>query len=124
MKGSSQEELFVFAAEATFDLMVSSRREYIPSIEVPISVEAPAVDGLMVRWLSELLFVFERRRLVLSRFFIDNIDERSVAGAAKGIPFDSTRHRQKLEIKAVTYHGLVVERGEGGLWRAEVLFDI
>ena len=124
VEGSSIEELFVSAAEATFDLMVSSKRPYIPSIEVPISVEASSVDSLMVRWLQELLFIFEKRRLVLSRFFIDSISEGAVSGAAKGIPFDSTRHRQKLDIKAVTYHNLVVGRDEGGLWRAEVIFDI
>lgn len=124
VEGSSLEELFLFSAEATFDLMVESKKKLIPSIEVPVKIEAPSVDVLLVRWLEELLFVFERRRLVLMRFFIDSISERALSGAAKGLPFDPTRHRQKMAIKAVTYHGLSVEKGEGGLFAAKIIFDI
>jgi len=124
VKGSSLEELFVFSAEATFDLMVESKKKLIPSIEVPVRIEAPSVDVLLVRWLQELLFVFERRRLVLMRFFIDSVSEKALSGAAKGLPFDPTRHRQKMAIKAVTYHNLEVQRGEGGLWQARIIFDI
>ena len=124
VKGSSLEELFVLAAEATFDLLIASRRAFIPSIEVPIIIEAPAIDQLLVRWLQELLFVFERRRLVLMKFWIDKVSETRLEGAAKGLPFDPTRHTQKLDIKAVTYHMIKVERGDGGLWHAQVIFDI
>ena len=124
VEGSSLEELFVSAAEATFDLLVESRRPFIPAIDVPVVIEAPAVDQLLVRWLQELLFVFEKRRLVLTKFWVDRISETSLAGVAKGLPFDSTRHRQKLEIKAVTYHRLRVARGDDNRWRAEVVFDV
>ena len=124
VEGSSLEELFVCAAEATFDLLVESRRQFIPAIEVSVEVEAPAIDQLLVRWLQELLFVFEKRRLVLTKFWIDRISETKLSGAAKGLPFDSTRHRQKLDIKAVTYHRLKVEQVPGNRWKAEILFDI
>ncbi|MFA4875525.1 MAG: archease [bacterium] len=124
VEGSSLEELFSSAAEALFDLMIESKREFIPSIEVSLEIEAPAVDQLLVRWLSELLFVFETRRLVLSKFWIDEIDERHVKASAKGLKFDSTRHSQKLGVKAVTYHRLSVKRDDRGRWRAEVIFDI
>ncbi|MFH1829602.1 MAG: archease [Pseudomonadota bacterium] len=124
VKGSSLEELFVHAAEAFFDLIVESKRSFIPSIDVPISIKAPSVDQLMVRWLSELLFVFETRRLVLSKFYIDEIDETHLDGLAKGLKFDSTRHDQKLDIKAVTYHKLLVEKTKDGKWKAEIIFDI
>jgi SHS2 domain-containing protein len=124
VEGASLEELFQAAAEATFDLMVESRRSYIPSIEVPISIEAPNADQLMVRWLQELLFIFDTRRLVLSKFYIDDIDATHLEGTAVGMKYDSTRHHQRLEIKAVTYHRLKVERTGEGRWRAEVIFDI
>jgi len=124
VEGSSLEELFSMAAGATFDLMIESKRSYIPSIEVPISVEAPNVDQLMVRWLQELLFVFDTRRLVLSKFYIDSVDATHLEGKAVGMKYDSTRHHQKLDIKAVTYHRLKVERVDDARWRAEIIFDI
>jgi len=123
VEADSLEELFSEAACATFDLMVEKKRDYVPAIDVPISIEAPSVDQLMVRWLSELLFVFDSRRLVLSKFYIDEIDERHLEGMAMGMKYDSTRHHQRMEIKAVTYHKLKVERTGDG-WVAEVIFDI
>ncbi len=124
VEGSSLEELFLSSAEAVFDLMVASKREYIPSIEVPVEVEAPALDQLLVRWLSELLFIFETRRLVLSKFWIDELDEHHVKASAKGLKFEASRHTQKLAVKAVTYHKLSVKQDERGRWHAEVIFDI
>ena len=124
VEGASLDELFVAAAEATFDLVVESKREFIPSIEVPISIDAPSVEQLLVRWLHEILFIFENRRLVLTKFWIDEIDERHLIGSAKGLKFDSTRHAQKLDIKAVTYHRLKVERDKGGRYHAQVIFDV
>jgi len=124
VEGDSLGELFSEAARATFEILIETRREYIPSIEVPVSIKAPSVDQLLVRWLQELLYVFDTRRLVLTKFYIDEIDEGSLEGMAMGIKYDSTRHHQKLEIKAVTYHRLKVAKGEGGRWKAEIIFDI
>jgi len=124
VEADSLPELFIEAASAMFDLMIEHRRRLIPSIEVPISVEAPSLDQLLVRWLSELLFVFENRRLVLSSFWIDEIGGGRLFGSAKGLKFDATRHARKMEIKAVTYHKIRVEQTGGGRWLAEVIFDI
>lgn len=124
VEAQSLGELFVESARAMFDLLIDSRREYIPSIEVPLEIEAPAIDQLMVRWLSELLFIFEKRRLVLSKFWIDEISGTKLRGAAKGMKFDSTRHVQKLDIKAVTYHRLEVQKDDFGGWHATVIFDV
>ena len=124
VKDSSLEGLFVETAAAMFDMMFEQKRGLIPSIEVPISVEAPSVDQLMVRWLSELLYTFESRRLVLTHFWIDEIDGGHLHGMAKGLKFDSTRCAQRLAIKAVTYHKLKIEEDDVGTWHAEVIFDI
>ena len=61
---------------------------------------------------------------MLTRFWIDRIDGRRLEGAAKGLKFDETRHTPKLVLKAVTYHGLKLEKGADGLWKAEVIFDL
>lgn len=124
VEGGTQDELFLRAAQAMFDVMVENKREFIPSIEVPIEINAPSIEQLFVRWLEELLFVFETRRLVLSNFWIDEINENCMRGLVKGAKFDSTRHVQKLAIKAVTYHKLSVKKDDDGKWRASVIFDI
>lgn len=123
VKGSSQEELFLHAAEAMFDILASSKKQLIPSIPYPVAVEGEGLDQLMVKWLQELHLAFDMRRLVLTHFWIDEISESRIIGGGKGLKFDDTRHRAGTQIKAVTYHQLRVEEKDGE-WVAEVIFDI
>jgi SHS2 domain-containing protein len=123
VKGSSQEELFLHAAEAMFDILASAKKQLIPSISYPVAVEAEGVDQLMVKWLQELHLAFDMRRLVLTHFWIDEISHNRVIGGGKGLKFDDSRHRAGTQIKAVTYHRLHVEE-KNGQWEAEVIFDI
>lgn len=123
VKGFSQEELFLHAAEAMFDILASSRKQLIPSISYPVMVEAEGVDQLMVKWLQELHLAFDMRRLVLTHFWIDEISQNRVIGGGKGLKFDDSRHRAGTQIKAVTYHRLRVEERDGQ-WEAEIIFDI
>ena len=114
VRSPSLEGLFVEAAAAMFDMMVEPKRALVPSIEVPVEVRAPTLDELMVRWLAELLYAFETRRLVLTNFWVDEVGDGRLVGSAKGLKFDSARHSQKLAIKAVTYHRIRVERADDG----------
>ena len=123
VKGSSQEELFLYAAEALFDILATPKRPLIPAITYPVAIEADSVDSLMVNWLQELHLAFDMRRLVLTHFWIDEITPTRVEGGGKGLKFDGTRHRLGMQIKAVTYHHLKVEE-KNGEWIAEVIFDI
>ena len=117
------EELFIRAAEAMFDVMVDSKPNLTANINVPIEVSAERPDELFVKWLQELLYIFDTRHLVLSSFYIDDISGTAVSGTAKGMKFDKLRHEVKRQIKAVTYHKLTLEKKEDA-WHATVIFDI
>ena len=47
----------------------------------------------------------------------------SIKAVARGEPVDPERHELDMEIKAITYHGLKVER-DGDGWLAEVIVDL
>lgn len=117
------EELFIRAAEAMFDVMIDSKPNLTANINVPIEVSAERPDELFVKWLQELLYIFDTRHLVLSGFYIDDISGTAVSGTAKGMKFDKLRHEVKRQIKAVTYHKLTLEK-KGDTWHATVIFDI
>jgi len=123
VKGSSLEELFLHAAEAMFDILAKPKKNLIPAVSYPVAIEAESVDRLLVRWLQELHLAYDMRRLVLTHFWIDDIDVTRVIGGGKGLKFDDTRHRAGTQIKAVTYHHLRVEQ-QDDTWVAEVIFDI
>ena len=52
------------------------------------------------------------------------VREAGLTATAFGEPFDPARHGIGREVKAVTYHGLSVERQPDGTWLAEVIVDI
>lgn len=119
--GETLKEAFENAAFGMFDLMVevagADERD-----EVKARVEADDVESLLVAFLNELLYVFETRRLVLSRFEITDWDEETYLVAhARGAPLKDQERR--VAIKACTYHDIRVERTAQG-FEVEVLFDV
>ena len=57
-----------------------------------------------------------------SRFTV-RVTEQGLQGKAWGEPLDRSRHELSHEVKAITYHGLRVEK-QDGKWLAEVIVDI
>ena len=120
--GRTREALFSHAAEAFFHAIISL--ETIQEKEERlIEVEAAALDELMVGWLSELLFLFDTETLLLRKFDITHLTNRSLKATVWGELMDPTRHEIKTGIKAVTYHQLYV-RQRAGIWEAQVIVDI
>lgn len=120
--GRDLRELFVNAAQAMFETIVDLGSVRAQE-EVTIEAHAEDQESLLVSWLSELLFIFETRRLLLAEFHVERIDQVHVKGRARGERFDPSRHTFYTEIKAVTYHQLRVEKANDH-WLARVLFDI
>lgn len=120
--GKTLKDLFVQAGRAFFDLMIG-----LPHIrdvaEVPIGVSAPDREGLLVAWLSELLFLFETRPFVFRDFIIRRLEPTALEAVGQGEPFDPGKHRVKQVFKAVTYHQLALWEEKGG-WKARVIFDL
>ena len=114
--------LFADAARAMFSVMVGDMRAVQPLEEVRITLGTDDLDALLRDWLGELLYTFHVRKLVFSDFTV-SVSDRGLQGVARGEPADAARHQLDVEIKAVTWHGLKVERfGDG--WLAEVIVDI
>jgi SHS2 domain-containing protein len=124
VEGENLAGLFVRTAEAFFDVQIQKKKQFSSPIDVPVSVKAANLEELLVRWLQELLYILETRHLVLSDFWIDEIDETHLMASAKGVKFDGTKHRVKLEIKAITCRGLEVRKADDGRWFAKVIFDV
>ncbi len=118
------DELFAEAARALFSVLLENpdateRREM-----VELQLHADDLAYLLVDWLRELLYIFETRHLALWDFQVKVNERRHVVDAlCAGEPLDWSKHRPGTEVKAITYHGLRVER-QGDGWVAEVILDI
>ncbi|TLZ54859.1 MAG: archease [Methanobacteriota archaeon] len=117
--GATLEELFENAAAGMSSLIVDLE-SVKPRGEVEVRVKADDLEGLLVNWLQELLFLHETQHLVFCEFDVA-IGGLDLTGRARGEAIDKRRHELKLAVKAVTYHRLKVDPEKGV---AEVIFDI
>ena len=127
--GDSLAELFANAAAGMFAIMadLDGVRQ---TEERRIEVEARDREGLMVRWLTELLYYLDAEELLLSRFVVDEVSDSRrgrtqahLRARVFGERIDPQRHRLHFGVKAVTRHMLEVAEEDGG-YRAQLLFDI
>jgi SHS2 domain-containing protein len=118
-------ELFGAAARALTDTI--TRLEAVASsVTELVTLEAPALDDLLVDFLNELLYRFEVRALLVSAVDLRVIERDgrwSVTGSVSGEPMDPVRHPTRVLVKGATYHGLHITCANG-TWRARVVFDI
>jgi SHS2 domain-containing protein len=122
VRGATLAELFSNAALGMFALM-AELAGVEERTERSLALDASDWDGLLVKWLSELLFFPDAEELLFSRFQIDLLEPYRLRARAYGEPIDRERHQLHFGVKAVTKHMLEV-RQEDGRWRAQVLFDI
>jgi SHS2 domain-containing protein len=116
-------QAFERAAAAMFDL-ISDLDRVGSGWRRSVHVEGRAGDreNLLIRWLTELLFLHESERVLLSSFTVRALSSVSVEADVAGEPIDREKHALKVEIKAPTYHDLALEEVPSG-WRVRVIFD-
>ena len=122
VKSPDLNSLFAESAKGFFSLIVSNLHDVAPRTRVEFHIEGHDLAYLLADWLSELLFTFESRRLLLSKFDV-MVGSSGLQAAAQGETVDENRHVLDHEIKAVTYHALRVEQVNSD-WIAEVILDI
>jgi SHS2 domain-containing protein len=120
--GRDLPELFAHAAWALFDLM-SDATTIRPLQTTTVDVHATDLEDLLVRWLSELLYLYDTQRFLCCAATFATLEPTHLTATVQGEPFDPHRHPIDTEIKAVTYHQITVEQ-TAGRWQARVIFDL
>lgn len=116
--GKTASEIFESAAAGMFSL-IANLEKVRPVGEEEIRLSADDLPGLLVAWLSELLFLHETQHLLFCKFRV-SVTGTKLEAKAWGEAIDKKRHELKLALKAVTYHRLTVDLEKGV---AEVIFD-
>lgn len=122
VKGKGIEGLFVSSAEALTDLLVdidSVDRKY----NIEVSANGDNRGELLVDFLRELLFLFSVKGKIFSKFDIMKLSDKKITVRCFGEDFDPKRHELKIEIKAITYHGLEITESNGFFW-VSIIFDV
>lgn len=121
-RGHTLAEAFVHAAQGMFSIMVNL--DGVREVEQrSIAVTGRDWPGLLVAWLSELLYYSDVDGLLFKRFEIEDFQPYALRALAYGERVDRERHELGTGVKAVTRHILEIEEGPEG-WRVQVLLDI
>lgn len=113
--GATLEEAFANAALATASL-VWDWRAVEPRVRIPVRVRGINREQLLVKFLTEVVYLFETRRFLLAR--VEGTAVRAVPGGweLETVFAGDTlgeAHALHGDVKAVTYHELKIEECGG-----------
>jgi SHS2 domain-containing protein len=138
------EHLFEVAAEGMFSVMTDIadvKAIKVKNIKILKNPEFE-IDDMLLAWLEELLFLYEKKMMIFSKFEVlkiiakdygqnlrpgfKKVDQRSLIEArAYGEKIDLKKHDISLSIKAPTYHQLEINKNRiSGIWEGQVIFDV
>lgn len=121
--GGSLEEAFEQAARGLNDTMIDLSTVR-PDREIEIEAQGHDLESLLFDWLDKVMLILVADGIVMSEFKVsiqktDGDQQYFLKGTARGERLDLNRHRYKVEIKAVTYHEMMIKQEQG---RATVRF--
>jgi len=116
------DQLFAEAAQALFSAIVDDLQSVELKQKVDLELHGDDRALMLFDWLNELLYRFDTEHLLFGKFEVRIMDD-ALKATAWGESSDLSRHSLGHEVKAITYHGLRVEKEENG-WLAEVIVDI
>lgn len=122
--GRDLPELFAAMARGLFDVI--ARPDPVRAARArSVELRAETIDELLHDWL-EAINTLHQVRGELYRDFdvrVEDANEFRLEARVHGEPIDPARHELRMEVKAVTWHGLSVRRTDRG-FEAYVLLDI
>jgi SHS2 domain-containing protein len=99
----------------------------LSSVEARVSrevfLEASDLEHLLVKWLAEVLYLYDGEKFASREFSISQLRQDSLRATVRGETFVAQKHVTRLDVKAVTYHQLVVEE-TNAVSRIRVFLDI
>jgi SHS2 domain-containing protein len=120
--GADVEELFSNAALALFSL-ITEPESIEEKFHLNLKVSSEDRDSLLVEWLNELIYLFDAKHILFSRFDIESLTHNELKATCYGEGFDPMRHKIKRGVKAATYHMIKLDKNGNG-YKAQIILDI
>jgi SHS2 domain-containing protein len=122
--GRTLSEMFESAALAVTRTMVKNVDSVEKKVKKEFSVKAEDIEMLLFKFLQEVIYYKDARRLLFSKFLVKfNNERKNLTCIAEGEELDMNKHRLIVDVKAVTLHRFEVEKTKEG-WRCQVILDI
>ena len=123
--GKDPEELFISAAEATVNVMISDLSQIEPKRKIEIALKNSQLDMLLINWLQEIIYYKDSQDLLLrpGRLAIQRNGEYLLEAELQGEEIDPQKHDLLTDVKSATFHKFKLER-EGERWMARLVLDV
>jgi SHS2 domain-containing protein len=130
--GKTRKELFANGVTALFDFILDENRDQgkLPAATVSetrkekrIDIAGNDLEDLLINFLREVLYLFNGEQWVTTGCRPVEITNKHIVAQLFGEPYNQKKHQMKMEIKAVTYHGLSIKKTRIS-WTARVIFDV
>jgi len=122
-RGDDYAEAYANAARGLFSLIVNQNSVEERSIK-EVHIEGDDREHLLVRWLSELLYLYDGEKFVISEVEVQCPTPTVLRAMLKGETLDANRHSPKLDVKAITYHQLEITEQQDGTVEIQFIVDI
>ncbi|MCX6143947.1 MAG: archease [Ignavibacteriales bacterium] len=120
--GNTLKDAFEYAALGLTSIIVEPA-SVDPSEQRFVSLKGTDPENLLVRWLSEIIYLYDGEDFLLSDVNISRLAHGELEATLAGEKMNESKHKLKMDVKAITYHQLMVEEEpEGVLLR--VFLDI
>lgn len=119
--GETLEESFQEIAKALQSVMTDIERIEAKE-EKEIALESSEKEHLLVKWLNELLYIFDVERKIFKEFEV-SIEGNKLKAKVKGEKFNPDKHEPRTQIKAVTYNELKIEK-RNKEWLTQCVVDV
>ncbi|TSA21289.1 archease [bacterium] len=85
-----------------------------PREQKAVTLHGTDAENLLVKWLSEILYLYDGEDFVTSTITIKKLAATELDAVLAGETVDGNKHRLKMDVKAITYHQLKVEERQNG----------
>ncbi|NLP10046.1 archease [bacterium] len=123
VQADSLQALLVGAGRAMMQIVVENPPAAGEAM-VPVCIAFTDYEQLLVNWLSELNYLLQIKKVL----FLDCCDAVLTTDhfscTVRGAAVDAARTSWLTEIKAVTYHNILVQQQADRTWEARAYFDV
>ena len=119
--GTTLPALLQHATRGLCALMTFSAVE--PVTERRIEVQAESREDLLVDWLSAVILASATHGEIYAAADVVVSEDVVASGVVLGEPLDPARHALRFDVKAATYHELLMEETANG-YHARIIFDL
>jgi SHS2 domain-containing protein len=119
--GATLGELLANATRGLATLMTWSSIEPVLTRRIDVQAENP--QDLLVDWLSAVILASATHAELYAAADVVVSEDVAASGVVFGQALDPSRHALRFDVKAATYHAMVMEETASG-YHARIVFDL